>query len=158
MFMLATTYSYFILPWQQMYTTLKSLKVFKTKKILNNYYSMRLQYSLSRLLTTLRRNAQLLPNSLQVLNRVKSTNIFVGSDRCKILETISKNSLRPLIPYVYNSQHPTIVSDVYQINKNYRINYLSSLKNIFQTTKLKLKYDPDFNIESFKKGTKQVRN
>lgn len=120
---------------------------------------MSLQYSLPRLFTTLRRNSQLLPNSLQVLNRVKSTDICGGSDRCRILETISNNSPRPLQPRtLHNRRHPSIVSSVNRIGKNYRINYLSNLKNIFQTTKLKLKYDPDFNVESFKKGTKQVRN
>jgi len=41
--------------------------------------------------------------------------------------------------------------------KKYQIGYPYIFKNLFKTTMLRWQYDPDFNLESFKKGTKQVR-
>lgn len=43
------------------------------------------------------------------------------------------------------------------IIKTYRIAYPRHIKNQFQTTMIKWQHDSEFNLESFKKGTKQVR-
>lgn len=47
----------------------------------------------------------------------------------------------------------------YSIEMNtsyYQPNYFNSLKNKFQISKLRFQHDPNFNMESFKRGTKQV--
>lgn len=43
-----------------------------------------------------------------------------------------------------------------KIQLKYRTNFMTSLKNAFEITKLCWKHDPNFNIKSFEKGSKQV--
>lgn len=44
------------------------------------------------------------------------------------------------------------------IGKKYRINHFIHMRNILETARLRWQHDSDFNLESFKKGARQVRN
>jgi len=54
--------------------------------------------------------------------------------------------------------YPSSVNDSsWEIIKHYQVGYLTRLKTQYKMTMLQWEHDPEFNIESFKKGTKQVR-
>lgn len=54
--------------------------------------------------------------------------------------------------------YPSSVKDCsWGIIKHYKVGYLALLKTQYKLTMLQWEDDPEFDIESFKKGTKQVR-
>jgi len=54
--------------------------------------------------------------------------------------------------------YPSSINDSsWGIKQHYKVGYLALLKTHYKITMLQWEHDPEFDIESFKRGTKQVR-
>lgn len=118
---------------------------------------MNQKYIFTRILTTLRCNNKF-PSADRLLICTRPLNIFKNDNRYKGLKTICNTRHRTLQPYANNYDCPVIFSSAYKIDKKYRLNHLTNLLNKFKTLKLWYQHDPDFSINSFERGTKQVSN
>lgn len=84
----------------------------------------------------------------QLINQVPVT-YFTGS--------FNQYKISQLCTYEYCNQI-SMNDSVWVILKKYRIGYPQLFKNAFKTIMLRWRHDPEFDLESFKKGTKQVRS
>lgn len=89
---------------------------------------------------------KLYPQSI-IINQVPVTYFTDSFNRYKISQLCTSENYNPI----------SMKDSSWVIIKKYRIGYSQLFKNLFKTSMLRWQHDPEFNLESFKKGTKQVR-
>lgn len=60
--------------------------------------------------------------------------------------------------YAINQYDSSLWNTQYKIPNSYRIKHFSNLMNTYKMMNLWWQHDRDFNLQSFKRGTKQVNN
>jgi len=71
--------------------------------------------------------------------------------------TDSLNRYKISQPCTSENYNPISMNDSWVFTEMYRIGYPLLIKNAIKIAMLRWQHDPEFNLESFKKGTKQVR-
>lgn len=88
-------------------------------------------------------------SSDSILINIYNNNI---NDCCQHAETFQPSTAK----YHHHSSSVYNFNDT-ELGNKYRINHFINLRNILETTRLRWQHDSDFNLESFKRGTRQVR-
>lgn len=108
---------------------------------------MNFKNTLTHILTKFRYHNRVLPNTRVLYSQSR---VLINQNH-KLFQKIQPSTIKQYNPTLFN------ITNKNAFNQRQNFNFLHDLKNKYQTTRLQWQYDPDFNLESFKRGSKQVR-